>query len=152
MDPKRFRALDGLSQLYVDTHRDREAEEITRRLVEIAPDAPQFLLRLANVIDNQRHYVDSLDLYKQLISKFPTYANGHLDLAISLWRQEKSKDADSSFKKALELAPDRPFFYLSYGNFLKSQGKKKDAKVQYQMALKLDPEYADAKKALEELK
>jgi tetratricopeptide (TPR) repeat protein len=46
------------------------------------------------------------------------------------------------YKKAIELEPDNPFYYKSYGDFCLDNGLLAQAEEAYQNAIKLDPEGA----------
>jgi tetratricopeptide (TPR) repeat protein len=46
------------------------------------------------------------------------------------------------YKKAIELEPDNPFFYKSYGDFCLDNGLLNQAEEAYENAVKLDPEAA----------
>lgn len=46
------------------------------------------------------------------------------------------------YKKAIELEPDNPFYYKSYGDFCLDNGLLTQAEEAYQNAIKLDPEGA----------
>ncbi|UCE74915.1 MAG: tetratricopeptide repeat protein [Methanomassiliicoccales archaeon] len=46
------------------------------------------------------------------------------------------------YKKAIELEPDNPFYYKSYGDFCLDNGLLSQAEEAYNSAIKLDPEGA----------
>jgi len=49
------------------------------------------------------------------------------------------KDASREYARALELAPNRPYLHLLYGNALKAAGDCNSAILRYQQAFQLDP-------------
>ena len=56
----------------------------------------------------------------------------------------KFKEAELSYRKAIELKPDYAEAYSNLGNTLKDLGKFKDAELSYCKAIELKPDYAKA--------
>jgi len=109
-------------------------------------------LRMANIIDEQKRYAESEAIYLKLIKDYPSYADPYVDYGVSLWRQEKNKEAETQFKAGIAADPKRPWFHFTYGNFLRQMKRLKEAKAAYEEAIRLDPGYQEAKDRLDIVK
>ncbi len=56
----------------------------------------------------------------------------------------KFREAELSYRKALEIKPDYPEAYSNLGNILRYQGKSKEAELSIRKALEIKPDYAEA--------
>jgi len=56
----------------------------------------------------------------------------------------KLKEAEISYRKAIEIKSDYAEAHSNLGNILKNLGKLKEAEISYRKAIKLNPDYADA--------
>ena len=70
----------------------------------------------------------------------PNLAEAHASLAFSLWRFEwKFPEAESEFRKALDLGPNSATAHHWYGMFLASRGRFDAARKELRQAEELDP-------------
>jgi tetratricopeptide (TPR) repeat protein len=70
----------------------------------------------------------------------PTLAEPHATLAVALHEYEwKHPDAESEFKRAIELDPNYPSAHQWYGNFLLNMGRFKEGIAEMERAIELDP-------------
>jgi len=56
----------------------------------------------------------------------------------------KLKEAEFSYRKAIEIKPDFAEAYSNLGSILKDLGKLKDAEVSTRKAIEIKPDFADA--------
>ena len=56
----------------------------------------------------------------------------------------KLKDAELSYRKAIEINPDFADAHSNLGNILKDFGKLKDAELSYRKAIEINPDYTEA--------
>ena len=91
---------------------------------------------------------ESLKITGKLVTLRPDSCYVHLILAIGADKQAHQSDsrpqtflalAESSYQKALELAPNNAFIHVAYGNFLMNRNRKRQALVQTESALAIDP-------------
>jgi TolB-like protein/DNA-binding winged helix-turn-helix (wHTH) protein/Tfp pilus assembly protein PilF len=70
----------------------------------------------------------------------PTLSQARASLAFNLWRYEwKYPEAESEFRKALDLSPNNATAHHWYGMFLASRGRFDEARSQIKQARTLDP-------------
>ncbi|HRI02383.1 MAG TPA: tetratricopeptide repeat protein [Pyrinomonadaceae bacterium] len=70
----------------------------------------------------------------------PTLAEPHATLAVALHEYEwKHQEAESEFKRAIELDPNYPSSHQWYGNFLLNMGRSKEGVAEMERAIELDP-------------
>ncbi len=70
----------------------------------------------------------------------PTLAEPHATLAVALHEYEwKHPEAESEFKRAIELDPNYPSAHQWYGNFLLNMGRVQEALAELKLAIELDP-------------
>lgn len=70
----------------------------------------------------------------------PTLSQARAALAFNLWRYEwKYPEAESEFRKALDLSPNNDTAHHWYGMFLASRGRFDEARSQMKQAKMLDP-------------
>lgn len=60
-------------------------------------------------------------------------------------KEEKKREAESAFRKALELDPSLASACTNLGNILYDSGRVSEARVQYERALALDPDQPEAR-------
>ncbi len=88
---------------------------------------------------NQR---EAEQLFTSMTERYPTYAGPWVNLGILYQRKEKFDEAETAFKKALELNEDNPEIYNQLGYFYRDRGKFHLAREMYKQGLKKDADYA----------
>ncbi len=86
----------------------------------------------------------ALEAFKKVTELKPNYADGYINLGITLKDQGKLDYAVESFNKALLLKPDYAEAYNNLGNVFKYQGQINKAINAYNKALLLKPDYTEA--------
>lgn len=100
------------------------------------------ILGAANI--GLRQTEKALEAFKKVTELKPNYADGYINLGITLKDQGKLDDAIDSFNKALLIKPDYAEAYNNLGNVFKYQGKLDKARNAYNKALLLKPDYTEA--------
>ncbi|MEM0965461.1 MAG: alkaline phosphatase family protein [Verrucomicrobiota bacterium] len=101
-DPKRVRALEGLTLL--KAKRFEEAEKLFRQLVEGNVDA-SFRLGLCRSLLRQGKFEEATPLIRDFVEQHPGDANGWFTFGQVLNETENSEEASKAFKTALEINP-----------------------------------------------
>jgi tetratricopeptide (TPR) repeat protein len=91
---------------------------------------------------------ESLEIARKLVTLRPESSYVYLLLAVSADKQAHEPDsqpqtflalAESSYKKALQLAPEIASIHAAYGNFLMNRHRKQQALTEIKSALAIDP-------------
>ncbi len=98
-----------------------ESLEIAGKLVTLRPESSYIHLLLAISADKQAHEPDSQ----------PRHHQASRDVLLAL--------AESSYQKALQLAPESASIHAAYGNFLMNRHRKELALTETESALAIDP-------------
>jgi Flp pilus assembly protein TadD len=72
------------------------------------------------------------------------YPEAHYNLGITLNQLGKSEEAETSYKKAIDLKPDYAKAHYNLGITLNQLGKSEEAETSYKKAIDLKPDYAEA--------
>jgi Flp pilus assembly protein TadD len=72
------------------------------------------------------------------------YPEAHYNLGITLDQLGKSEEAETSYKKAIDLKPDYAKAHYNLGITLNQLGKSEEAETSYKKAIDLKPDYAKA--------
>jgi len=71
-------------------------------------------------------------------------ADARGNLAFSLYRLQRVKEAQQMIESAIQLNPNQPVAYNTYGLILLEQGRNADAAAAFEKALAMDPAFEDA--------
>ncbi len=125
--------------------RRSEAEEDYRRSLAADPDRPEVLNNLGVLYLQQNRFEEAKALFAKAISRSPSYARAHLNLAGAMWGLEDRNGALMEAREAVSLDPSDVSARLTLASFLLAQGQKTEASEQARRVLLLDPENAQAK-------
>lgn len=76
---------------------------------------------------------------------------GHIAAGSIFSSEKKWPEAETEYRKALDLKPDSANLHWRLGRLFEKQGRKEDAKAEWRRALKLEPAHEGVKKDLERL-
>jgi len=76
---------------------------------------------------------------------------GHIAAGSIFSSEKKWPEAETEYRKALDLKPDSANLHWRLGRLFEKQGRKDDAKAEWRKALKLEPAHEGVKKDLERL-
>lgn len=121
-----------------------EAEELCRKLLEIAPDHPDVLHLLGVLRGQQGRDGEALDLIGRAIDAMPGIAAFHCNLGNVLMQRKRWPDAAASFGRALDIAPDDAEAAFSLGLALTRQARLADAAAAFRRAVAANPDHGAA--------
>ncbi|WBH15741.1 tetratricopeptide repeat-containing sulfotransferase family protein [Sphingomonas radiodurans] len=151
-DPFEPRAIRMLAELAGRIGRNRDAETLLRRALEIAPAFTAARANLAIVLYRLNRPVEALDELDALLAAEPDHV-GHANLkAAALGRLGSFADAIPLYENVLRQAPNQPKVWMSYGHMLKTVGRQQDGVEAYRRAIALKPELGEAWWSLANLK
>jgi tetratricopeptide (TPR) repeat protein len=151
-DPFDASAIRMLAELAARIGRWREAENLLRRAVEIAPAWIPAKANLALVLARMGRPAEALGLLDEIFEEEPEEI-GHWNLkAATLGRLGDFDEAIEIYESVLERSPDQPRVWLSYGHMLKTVGRQAEGIEAYRKAIAIKPEFGEAWWSLANLK
>lgn len=125
-----------------DLGKEKEAEEMLRRLAQQKPEQMDAAFRLANLLRIQERYDEAVGAYDEAYKRIGDIQPRHWVFfhyrGIALERAKIWERAEKDFKKALELKPDDPFVlnYLGY-SWIERGENLEEAQKMIERAVKL---------------
>jgi tetratricopeptide (TPR) repeat protein len=151
-DPFDARAIRMLAELAARIGRWRDAENLLRRAVEIAPGWTAAKANLALVLGRTGRPAEAMELLSELFELEPDDL-GHWNLkAATLGRLGEFDGAISLYEGVLKQTPRQPRVWLSYGHMLKTVGRLPDGIAAYRRAIELKSTLGEAWWSLANLK
>lgn len=151
-DPFDVAAIRMLAELAARIGRWRDAENLLRRAVELAPGWSAAKANLALVLGRMGRPAEAMELLDDLFEDEPDDI-GHWNLkAATLGRLGDFEQAIELYGGVLERNPQLPRVWLSYGHMLKTVGRQADSIGAYRKAIGLEPTLGDAWWSLANLK
>jgi tetratricopeptide (TPR) repeat protein len=151
-DPFDARAIRMLAELAGRIGRNRDAENLLRRALEIAPGFTAARANLAIVLYRLNRPTEALDELDRLLAAEPDHV-GHANLkAAALGRLGSFEAAIPLYEAVLRQAPEQPKVWMSYGHMLKTIGRQADGVGAYRRAIALRPALGEAWWSLANLK
>jgi len=120
--------------------------------VRVAPDNPNTLHSKAYYLQNNGKIKEAIAIYKELNSQFKNYVDGYLNTGILYITLDSLDRAMEHFNIAVSTSPTDPRTYYFRGLVHEMSEQMAEAKSDYEQALRLQPDYQEAKEALEMLK
>ncbi len=120
------------------------AEEVYRRIFDIAPDHPE-ALHYAGVLAHQQGRSDeAIALIEKSLGLVPDRADCYSNLGIVFQAQGRLDEAITAYQRAISLSPDHANAYSNLGVLLRATGKPVEAEAAYRTAIRVDPDHVDA--------
>ena len=121
-----------------------EAEEVYRRIFDIAPNHPE-ALHYAGVLAHQQGRSDeAIALIEKSLILVPDRADCYSNLGIIFQAQGKLDDAIVAYQRAISLNPGHANAHSNLGVVLRATGKPVEAEDAYRTAIRVDPDHIDA--------
>ena len=151
-DPFDAKAIRMLAEVAARIGRWRDAENLLRRAVELAPGWTAARANLALVLGRMGRPAEALELLEEVFEAEPEEL-GHWNLkAATLGRVGDFESAIDLYERVLERAPAQPRVWVSYGHMLKTIGRVTDGIAAYRKAIALNPALGEAWWSLANLK
>jgi predicted TPR repeat methyltransferase len=140
-------SLAELVALAVGLHRREqldEAEEIYRRILELAPKQVDTLHFLGVLCHQRGQPQAAADLIRKALRINPDYVDARINLGNVLKESGKFPEAERAYRRALEGRPDNADAYNNLGTVLRAQNNNNEAIECFERAVELAPNHADA--------
>ncbi len=134
----------SIAILLQKNERFAEAEEVYRRIFDVAPSHPE-ALHYAGVLAHQQGRGDeAVALIEKSLGLVPDRADCYNNLGIIVQAQGKLDEAIVAFQQAIALNPDHANAYSNLGVLLRATGKPVEAEGAYRTAIRIEPSHIDA--------
>jgi tetratricopeptide (TPR) repeat protein len=151
-DPFDAKAIRMLAELAARVGRWKDAENLLRRAVDLAPGWAAARANLALVLGRMGRPAEAIELLDEVFELEPDDL-GHWNLkAATLGRLGDFEQAIGLYETVLERAPKQPRVWVTYGHMLKTIGRLADGIAAYRRAIDLQPTLGEAWWSLANLK
>ena len=123
-----LRAYNSSGEAHLKANHIKEAEESFRGMLQIDPEYPLALMRLALICNETGRYEEADANARRVILREPSNAIPHAILAEALYGGKKYEQAVESADRALKLSPNFPYAHYFAGLALATLGQR-DAAV-----------------------
>jgi tetratricopeptide (TPR) repeat protein len=121
------RLYDLLGDAYAQMKDNVHAEQAYRQAVELEPDSPAPLRRLAQTLFDQNKFAEAAKAYQQLTQLTPSDPDSYLRLAEIYYQQQKYDQAEANIVQAKQRAPDSLEVIYNEALIAEAQGQYSDA-------------------------
>lgn len=151
-DPLDVYAIRLFAELAGRIGRYKDAENLLRRAVELAPGFTAARANLALVLYRQNRPAEAIAELNRVLEEEPDNP-GHANLqAAALGRIGEFDEAIQLYERVLAQAPNQPRVWMSFGHMLKTVGRLADGIAAYRRAIELMPTLGEAWWSLANLK
>ncbi|MHA2310320.1 MAG: tetratricopeptide repeat protein [Candidatus Thorarchaeota archaeon] len=99
----------------------------------------------------KEEYDEAIRIFEEIRRGNPTLFQAQLALGETKARAGRWKEGEEHIRKALEMEPDKPTIYESWGSVLTYSPNPADAEKHFRKSIEMDPEFADGWKGLGDL-
>ncbi len=151
--PTDVAAIRMMAELAARVGRLVDAENLLRRAVELAPGFTAARSNLATVLYKQNRPLEAVAELDQIGLNDPVTELGNASLkAAAMGRIGRLDEARELYRRVLDVRPNEPMVWMSYGHILKTVGEQGGAVEAYRKALELRPGLGEAWWSLANLK
>jgi len=122
-----LRAYNSAGEEHLQANRLKEAEEAFRAMLQIDPEYPLALLRIALICNESRRYEEADSNARRVTQREPKNPTAHAILAEALYGAGKYQEAVASADRALKLSPNFPYAHYFAGVARFSLGEREAA-------------------------
>ncbi len=131
LDPGYYKSYEYLGGLYYYEGMYAEAEQQYRKQIEHAPQRLDGYANLGALLTAQFRYAEAEKMYRATLQIQETPENLN-NLGATLDRQKRDADALPLYKRAAELLPASPIYWMNIGDSSRRLGHTRDAAAAYQ--------------------
>lgn len=121
-----------------DAHYD-EQKKLLENLIALHPHDERCLMLMGSYYYNQEKYQQAIDIYKRIMNENEKFAPIYNMMGYAYRNLDNYTEAESYLKKYIELIPNDPNPYDSYGELLLKMGKFEQSLESYKKAISIDP-------------
>lgn len=139
MDPKDINPKYTLLNIYLVTHKEKEARKLTYKLLKIYPNNERLYFVLGLTYGNQKNYNKAIEFYKKALLINPKNKTVNLNLAEVLLLSKKYNSALLKFKIAQDLDAENPYPIFKQALILSHLKRCHQAIPKYLQAIEKSP-------------
>ncbi len=139
IDPYDEEALHNLSLLLIDAGELDEAEGLTLRGMALETMLDKHWYNLGRIQFRKSQFKSAVTSLATSLGLTPDRADAHHHIAMTYYHLGELEQAERSFLRGTESAPDDVEMLMSYGNFLLAQKRNKDAEKYFRLAVDQAP-------------
>jgi len=137
-----------LGSLYLQQNREREAQEMFERVLELEPQNAEAMASLALVHGRNNRWEDAIACYKEALKNDARSSVLHKGLAQAYFELGNHNAALKEIKKALQIDPCLVDGYVLMGRIYHARGLGVQARNAWKKALDLKPDCEEAQECL----
>lgn len=122
-----------------------EAVMLYRECLEIAPDDPDILYELGEVLLELDHVDEAVEAFQHALAQLPDDPATTMMLAMALHRQKRLLDSLHFYRRAQRMVPDLAIVHLMAGITATDAGKRVEGRKAFRRALELTPDDLSAR-------
>jgi tetratricopeptide (TPR) repeat protein len=128
----------------VETGQMKEAADLFRKGLELAPDDPWLLLRLGTALMIAGDTAGAAQQFEQALRRAPEFPRAHVGLGMVLNLSGRHAEAIEHFAAAVKYQPDYLEARLGLAEALRVTGRLQESLPHFDRIVKLDPSLAEA--------
>jgi predicted TPR repeat methyltransferase len=121
-----------------------QAEELYRRILQVAPEQPDVLHFLGILRYQQGQGEEAIKLIRRAVEQVPEHADAHNNLGNVLKQLGRNEEARTAYQRVIELQPAHADAHNNIGILLRKQNRLEEAVAAYRKAVSSNPQHADA--------
>jgi tetratricopeptide (TPR) repeat protein len=121
-----LRYWTNLAFIDLDADRNREAEAVIARALDVLPDNPPLLNMLGSSLERQKRYDEALDVLNRSASLDTISVAPYITIGFIFDETDQFEKAESTYVKALAIAPDNATLLNNYAYLLAARGIRLD--------------------------
>lgn len=133
--PHNIRAMVSLSNNYLNSGRDRDAEALSEKMIQIDPYAEEAYINLSNIMIKNRRVDEALRVLKQGLQHNPNSSKLLNNLGVFYDLQGQPDQAIPVLYKAISIAPDYAETYTNLGAVYAGLKRWKEAERYYRTGI-----------------
>ncbi|MDB5888951.1 MAG: hypothetical protein JWM03_1823 [Rhodocyclales bacterium] len=120
------------------------AEELYKRILEVAPEHPDVLHFLGVLMHQRGRDGEAIALIQRAIALMPEHVGCHINIGNVLAESGRLEEAAAAYRHALSLQPDQADVFNNLGVVHKLQEQWREADECYRRAIELNPQHVSA--------